>query len=147
MAFPLLDSRPFIDLHPASGLRIAWPVLRLTSQGLLLTAVYLVGNWLARILNLPLPGNVVGVLLLLGLLSSGVIRPAQIDELCAFVLKHLTFFFVPLAVGLMTQGGLFAAAGSVLVVCLIGAAAVGIATAGLVAQALAHRGGYAHADQ
>jgi holin-like protein len=142
-----VGSRPYFQLNPASRLHIAWPLVRLASQAFLLTVIYLVGMGLATMLKLPLPGNVIGLLLLLGLLASGVIRPAQIDELCSFVLKHLTFFFVPLAVGLMTQGGLFASAGSVLVGCLVGAAAVGIATAGLVAQALARRGGYTHADQ
>jgi putative effector of murein hydrolase LrgA (UPF0299 family) len=43
----------------------------------------MMGNMLATILKVPLPANVIGLLLLLGLLASGVIRPVgSLHTLC-----------------------------------------------------------------
>jgi len=78
---------------PRSAQHRAAHVLRLLGQAILLTLVYLVGTTLVSTLHLPVPGNVVGLLILLGLLASGAVRPSQIDELCSFVLKHMAFFF------------------------------------------------------
>jgi len=118
---------------------------RVASQCLLLLAIYLVGSSLVQALHLAVPGNLLGLLILLLLLQVGLVRPSQIEEVGTFVTRHLTFLFVPLAVGIMTQGSLFATSGAALVVSLVGAAAVGVATAGLVAQAVGRRAGAPHA--
>ncbi|MBN2109575.1 MAG: CidA/LrgA family protein [Methanosarcinaceae archaeon] len=53
-------------------------------------------------LELPIPGNVLGMVLLLFLLLSGMIRMSMIEDVSNFMLKHLFFFFIPAAVGLIT---------------------------------------------
>jgi holin-like protein len=108
---------------------------RLVGQAGLLSLIYIVSSMLVDALHLPLPGNLVALLLLLGLLSTGVLRPAHVEELGSFLLRHLTFFFVPFTVGLVAQGDLLASSGVALLASLAVAAGVGIIVAGLVAQA------------
>ena len=67
-----------------------------------LLALQSIGELLARALSLPLPGPVVGMLLLLLALRWDVVR--QPVSLCAeFLLSHLSLLFVPVGVGVMTH--------------------------------------------
>lgn len=81
--------------------------LKFAAQLILLVAVCWVGNQIALLSGLPIPGNVFGMILLFGLLCLGVIKLQYIQEAADFLLKHMLFFFVPLAVGLMNWGRLF----------------------------------------
>jgi holin-like protein len=90
---------------------------------------------------MPLPGNLVGMLLLLALLRLGVVRLEQVQDAATLLLQHLNLFFIPLAVGLMAWGGLLGASGVSLGVSLAGSAAVCLAVAGLAGQRLARTGG------
>ena len=114
---------------------------RLAAQFLLLVALFYAGTALVEAVRLPLPGNLVGMLLLLGLLRAGAVRLDQVQDAAALVLQHLNFFFLPLAVGLMAWGGLLGASGAGLALSLAGSAAVCLAVAGLVGQRLSRRGG------
>ena len=68
----------------------------------LLLAFQSVGELLARGLNLPFPGPVVGMLLLLLALRWQAVR--QPVSVCAdFLLAHLSLLFVPVGVGVMTH--------------------------------------------
>jgi holin-like protein len=67
-----------------------------------LLAFQSVGELLARGLNLPFPGPVVGMLLLLLALRWQVVREPV--SMCAdFLLSHLSLLFVPVGVGVMTH--------------------------------------------
>jgi holin-like protein len=72
-----------------------------------LIAIYLVGNKVVLLTGLPVPGNVVGVVLLYALLNLGLIRLEHVQEAADFLLRHLVFFFIPVAVDLMNWGGVF----------------------------------------
>ena len=59
------------------------------------------GNWLSDTLALPVPGTVIGILILLaGLLATGHV-PDPLRRMTAFLLSHLNLFYVPAGVGLM----------------------------------------------
>ena len=118
--------------------------LQLAGQFLLLVLLFYAGVALVQATGVPLPGNLVGMLLLLALLRLGVVRLEHVQDAAALVLKHLNLFFVPLAVGLMAWGGLLGASGVGLGVSLAGSAAVCLAVAGLIGQRLAPRGGESH---
>jgi holin-like protein len=60
------------------------------------------GDFLQISLNLPIPGNIIGMLLLLFLLLTGLVKLPMIEDVSNFMLKHLSFFFIPAAVGLIT---------------------------------------------
>ncbi|WP_319509102.1 CidA/LrgA family protein [uncultured Methanolobus sp.] len=60
------------------------------------------GDLIHNYFNLPIPGNVLGMVMLLILLLTGVIKLTMIEDVSNFMLKHLSFFFIPAAVGLIT---------------------------------------------
>ena len=76
-------------------------------QLFVLTAIYWLGNQLVVFMGLPIPGNVVGVLLLLGMLMTGVLKLHHVQEAADFLIKHMLLLFIPVAVGLIDMGGLF----------------------------------------
>ena len=79
----------------------------------ILVGFQFVGEVIARGLSLPLPGPVIGLLLLLGVLA---VRYRQAGDVpTAFrstgtsLLSHLSLLFVPAGVGVMTQLGTLSA--------------------------------------
>jgi holin-like protein len=89
--------------------------------------------------NVPMPGNLIGMLLLLALLLTGIVKLEWIESGAALLLTHLAFFFVPIAVGLMNFGGLLQHQGIALLATLVIAAGAGIVLAGVITQTLARR--------
>jgi holin-like protein len=119
---------------------------RLAGQAALLSVIYFASSAVVDILQVPIPGNLLALLGLLVLLMTGLLRLAHVEELATFLLRHLTFFFVPFTVGLLAQGPLLASAGVALLVSLVVAAAVGIVVAGLAAQAASRWSGAPDVD-
>ncbi|MES2917838.1 MAG: CidA/LrgA family protein [Pseudomonadota bacterium] len=78
---------------------------------ILLLLCQLAGELIARSLDVPVPGGVIGMLLLfIGLLLyRGV--PEELEQASQGVLKHLALYFVPASVGIMTMGPLLAQEG------------------------------------
>lgn len=113
---------------------------RLVGQCAILWLVYVAADRLVRVARLPVPANLVGVLLLLLLLATGIVRPAHLAGVAGLVGRHLAFFFIPLVVGLMAWGDLLAASGAVLAGSILGGALASLAAAGLAAQRLGRRG-------
>jgi holin-like protein len=66
-----------------------------------------VGQTIQRIFGLALPGNVLGMLFLLILLTTGVLKLKQVEKITDVLLGHLSFLFVPSIVGVMTVAYLF----------------------------------------
>lgn len=78
---------------------------------LILLLCQFAGEALARASGIPVPGGVIGMLILFAVL---VIRrgvPADLDQVSQVVLKPLTLYFVPASVGIMTMGPLLAQEG------------------------------------
>jgi holin-like protein len=81
--------------------------LAFLGQLAVLTVIYLIGNQVVSFTGLPIPGNVVGVVLLYALLNLGLLRLDHVQDAADFLLRHLVFFFIPVAVDLMNWGSLF----------------------------------------
>ncbi len=60
-----------------------------------------IGEVTSRTLNVPIPGNVIGMGLLLAALCAGIVRQEWIKEASELLLSHLALFFVPAGVGVM----------------------------------------------
>jgi holin-like protein len=97
------------------------------------------GYFLVESFNLPIPGNVVGMVILFGLLMTGAISLKWVEEASTLLIKHLAFFFIPIAVGLMNFGPLFIKNGLSLVIVIVGSIVAGIYVTGFVSQALVKR--------
>jgi len=104
-----------------------------------LIAINKFGFFIVEYLGLPVPGNVVGLLILFLLLWTKVIKLEWIEDASDFLVKHLSFFFVSISVGLMTIGSLLAKNGIQLAAILIISAVIGMAISGFAAQGLAKR--------
>lgn len=78
-------------------------------NGLLTLLIFqLIGEVLARWLQLPLPGPVVGMLLLFASLLWRGELPEQLRSTAQTVLHYLSLLFVPAGVGVMVHLGLLA---------------------------------------
>lgn len=95
---------------------------------------------LAPHLPLALPSNLVGMLLLSLLLSTGLVREAWIGTGAGLFNRHLAFFFVPIAVGLLAYGALLREHGPALLLVIGLSTAAGIAAAGWIGAWPASRG-------
>ena len=124
------------------SLRLRSRVAALCRPALQIGALFLVfrlGEWGVARLHLPLPGNIVGMLLLFGLLAAGLVRESWIHEGANLLTKHLAFFFIPIAVGLMQWGPLFRREGHWLLLALVvSTLSALLASAGLVQVVGAH---------
>ena len=75
--------------------------MRLLLQLALIFAVCFIGDFLHRVCGVPLPGNILAMLILFLLLCTKIVKVEQIAEISDFFLKRLPFFFLPPAVGIL----------------------------------------------
>lgn len=71
----------------------------------ILLGCQLVGEILVRLLGAPLPGPVVGLLLLVVALGLRGTVPASLRHTARGLLQHLSLLFVPAGTGIMLHGG------------------------------------------
>lgn len=86
--------------------------------------------------HIPLPGSVLGIIALFGLLSAGIIKEEWLTGATTPLLKHLTFFFIPIAVELMQWGDLLLQKGYLLFLPLVVSTLVALVTTGGIVQLL-----------
>ncbi|KQY82114.1 holin [Paenibacillus sp. Root52] len=70
-------------------------------QVAILMAFSLLMNQLAGALHLPVPGSILGMVVLFLLLQTGVVKLRWIEVGAAWLLGELLLFFIPSAVGIM----------------------------------------------
>ena len=134
-----------IAVVPRGDLRAAAAPVLLAVKSAVLLATEVAGLWalnkagqlIVTRLHLHFPGNVAGMLLLFALLCTGVVPERLFERSSSLLARHLPFFFVPIAVGLMTLGSTVVSKGVSLLLVLVASAAVGLCVAGWLAQALA----------
>lgn len=102
------------------------------------------GYFITEQLHLPFPGNVMGLLLLFVLLVTDIIKLAWIENAASFLIRHLAFFFIPVAVGLMEVGGLLVMNGVAIMTSLVVSAVVGLLVTSGISQLLERRKERAH---
>ena len=83
-----------------------------------LLVLQLVGEVLARAFSLPLPGPVIGMLLLMPALGWRPLRE-PVTEVARVLLAHLSLLFVPVGVGVITHLDLVARFGLQLLVVIV----------------------------
>jgi holin-like protein len=89
-------------------------------------------------LHAPIPGNVIGLIVLFAILCSGIVKTSWLEPTASFLVKHLAFFFIPITIGLTGMGPLFALHGAGILVALGVSGAVGMAMSGLTSDYLIH---------
>lgn len=106
-------------------------------QGLTLLLLFqLCGECLCRLFGLPIPGNVMGMGLLLLGLTVGWIDLKWLEEAAELLLANMTLFFVPAGVGVMVYSDLIAAEWLPITVATVVSTFIVMAVTGLFAQKL-----------
>ncbi|PSL44524.1 holin-like protein [Salsuginibacillus halophilus] len=77
--------------------------------------IYRLGSWLQEMLQLPVPGSIIGFVLLFLLFQFQILQPAWIAEGVEFLLKHMPLLFIPVTAGVVEHFGLFPLPGLLLV--------------------------------
>jgi len=93
------------------------------------------GEALARLAQLPLPGPVLGLLILLVALKIPSVR-APVGAAAEVLLAHLSLLFVPVGVGVMTHLGLITQYGARMLLVIVLSTWVGMAVTALVLRSL-----------
>lgn len=109
-------------------------ILKIILHIFFLTCIYLFGNWIQETLGLFIPGSVIGMLLLFGLLITNVIKVQWIEAGAAFLNKYLALLFVPVTVGIVNYLGLFAGKGILLFVIVMVSTALVMGGSGLISE-------------
>lgn len=113
--------------------------LIISLQIALLFGFYLVGGYLQTTLTLPVPGSVVGMLILLIGLYLKLVPVRWISEGASALLNHLPLLFVPVTVGIMQHLDFFSGKSLWLVPVVLVSTWVVMGTTGLLGQLLANR--------
>ncbi|WP_408955213.1 CidA/LrgA family protein [Natroniella sp. ANB-PHB2] len=75
----------------------------LLRQILIIITISSLGEFISDFFSLSVPGNVVGMIILLISLMSGILKLEMIDKVSDFLLTHLAFFFIPAGVNLISS--------------------------------------------
>lgn len=93
----------------------------------------------ARLLHLPVPGTVIGILLLLAALVAIGRVPAPLAKTAELALSHLNLLYIPAAVGVVAYTSLLGKDAVAIAVALVVSAFVGMMVAGWTFQLVARK--------
>ena len=97
-----------------------------------------IGEVLSRMSHVGLPGPVIGMMLMLGLLGFEPVR-AQVSTVANGFLMHLSLLFVPVGVGVMTHMAFVSKYGWQLLIALVLSTWIGLLVTAVVFRALLRR--------
>lgn len=89
-------------------------IIVISVQILLLYCISLVGNFIVKQLHIPLPGSIIGLLLLLALLHFKLIPSQLVAKGAGFLLPLLTLLLIPATVGVIDYPELLSPYGVIL---------------------------------
>lgn len=105
----------------------------------LLLVCQLAGEVIHRLTGLPLPGSVIGMVLLLAWLAFVPRERLTLTQVTGWLTAHLSVMFVPAAVGLMEEGAILSRYGLGIVVAVAVSTLLTLAVTALVFRAVAGR--------
>lgn len=86
-------------------------IIRVIAEVAILYVFYLAGDVLQKLLHLPVPGSIVGLLLLFVLLLLKIVPVKLIENGSSFILAYLPMFFIPATAGIMNHLDIFSGRG------------------------------------
>ncbi len=106
---------------------------------LILSAFYLIGDWIQRTFDLFIPGSIIGMLLLFLVLLTKKLPVSFIDRGSTFLLRQLPILFLPVTVGAIQFLNVFIGKGFLLIMITIISTILVLVTVGLLGQSLVRR--------
>jgi holin-like protein len=114
--------------------------MKLLRQLIIILGICFIGEVMNKVAHIPLPGSIIGMVLLFFCLFFGLIKVEMIDEVTRFLLDHLAFFFIPAGIGLLGYAAILKANFvPLIVICFVTTFLVMIVT-GLTIQLIKRRG-------
>lgn len=80
--------------------------MKYLTQLALIFGICLVGDLISSLLPFSFPGSVISMILVLILLSSRALKEEHLGESADFLLRNMTFFFIPPGVGILRYAAL-----------------------------------------
>lgn len=106
----------------------------ITTQIIFLYIISLVGNLISNGLKLPIPGSIIGLVLLFSCLYFNIIPKTYIKEGAGFILVILPLFFIPSTVGVIQYPELLSLKGAILIGIVIVSTIITMIIAGRLSQ-------------
>ncbi|ANU21049.1 hypothetical protein BBI15_13065 [Planococcus plakortidis] len=114
-------------------------IIRIVLQLLVLYGFLLIGEAIQALFNLPMPGSIIGFLLLFSALLLKIYPLEWIDAGATFLLSFLSLYFIPATVGVVDYGPLFSGKGVLLLPIVVISTLITMGAAGLASQHIATR--------
>lgn len=114
-------------------------------QFLIIMGFTLVGEALQRIIPLPIPASVYGIVLLFSALSFKLVKLEQVKEAGGFLTSILPLLFVSPAVGILENWALIKDALLPIVLLVLASTVITFAISGKITQVMMQKGGKDHA--
>ncbi|MFJ3389750.1 MULTISPECIES: CidA/LrgA family protein [unclassified Lysinibacillus] len=109
-------------------------VVRIIVQIGILNIFYYMGVGIVALLHVPLPGSVIGLLLLALSLNFKILKVEYIQDGAGFLIGVLTLFFIPATVGVIDYPELFSTTGLLIILAVIASTLISIYVTGLLSQ-------------
>lgn len=107
--------------------------MKLVVQFFVIVIICAIGQGISNALPIAFPGSVISMILLLGLLLAGIVKPKMIDRVSEFLLDTMALFFIPAGVAVMGSFGvLHDSILKLLIICVITTVLVFFATSSTV---------------
>ncbi|AIQ68348.1 CidA/LrgA family protein [Paenibacillus graminis] len=94
-------------------------IIRIIAQVAVLYIFFLAGDYLQKLMHLPVPGSIVGLLLLFILLLFKIVPVKLIEDGSLFILAYLPMFFIPATAGIMNHLDIFSGRGLMMIGILV----------------------------
>jgi len=80
--------------------------IKIASQLMIYIGLFLIAQYIVRHLSLPLPANIVGMMIMLAFLVSGIIPVRYVKAGSAWLLSEMLLFFVPAVVAIINYSNI-----------------------------------------
>lgn len=117
-------------------MRVLLRVATLVIQIAILFLVFHIGAWIQQYFQIPIPGSIIGLIIMFILLVTGIFPLRWIDQGASFMVKNLVLFFIPGIVGILNYFSLFKGKGLLLFAITIVSTLLVMVFSGLVSQFL-----------
>jgi len=114
-------------------------VVRIIVQIGILNIFYYIGVGIVSYLHIPLPGSVIGLLLLALALNFKLMKVEYIQDGAGFLIGVLTLFFIPATVGIIDYPELMSTTGLLIILAVIASTLIAIYVTGILTQQIEKR--------
>jgi len=109
-------------------------------QIICLYLIFFIGEWIQIISHIPIPGSIIGMMLLFVALSLNVIKREWLSSGSSFLLKNLPLLFVPATVGIIDYLDLFKGVGFISLIISFVSTMLVFITSAMVSEKMLKRG-------